>query len=247
MVELGVDMHKVVFSEQVLARIARRRANLHMYEELEAARTALVVVDMQTAFVSVDAAAEIPVAREIIPNINALAACVRETGGIVVWVISTYGPGESDRWPTFFDHVMDAEPGTRFRDALSTGAPGHTIHADMNYQSEDVVVEKNRFGGFIGSQGRLEAALHDRGIDSVLITGTVTNICCETTARESAALAFKTVMVEDANAARNDEEHMATLSTFLQAMGDVLPCSKVMAALRASRASAPEEAVEIAS
>ena len=48
-------------------------------------------------------------------------------------------------------------------------------------------------------------------------------------------------------AARNDEEHMATLSTFLQAMGDVLPCSKVMAALRASRASAPEEAVEIAS
>lgn len=240
-------MHKVEFSQHILARIARRRAKLHMYDELVAAQTALVVVDMQTAFVSVDAAAEIPVAREIIPNINELASCVRETGGIVVWVVSTYGPGESDRWPTFFDHVMDPGPGTRFRDALSSGAPGHTIHADMNYQPVDIIVEKNRFGAFIGSQGRLEAVLRDRGIDSVLIAGTVTNICCETTAREAAALAFKTIMLEDANAARNDEEHMATLATFLQAMGDVLPCSKVMAALRAGTAGTDVEAVEIAS
>ncbi len=240
-------MHKVEFSEQVLARIARRRSKLHMYEELDAARTALVVVDMQTAFVAKEAAAEIPVAREIIPNINALASCIRETGGMVVWVISTYGPDEADRWPTFYDHVMDPEPGNRFRDALSTGAPGHTIQSDMDHQPEDVVVEKNRFGGFIGSQGRLEAELRGRGIDTLLITGTVTNICCETTAREAAALAFKTVMVEDANAARNDEEHNATLSTFLQAMGDVLPCETVMAALRASSAGAPADAVDLAS
>jgi ureidoacrylate peracid hydrolase len=218
-----------------------------MYEELDAGRTALVVVDMQTAFVAKEATAEIPVAREIIPNINELASCVRETGGIVVWVISTYGPDEADRWPTFYDHVMDAEPGNRFRDALSTGAPGHTIQSDMDYRPEDVVVEKNRFGAFIGSQGRLESELRERGIDTLLITGTVTNICCETTAREAAALAFKTVMVQDANAARNDEEHIATLSTFLQAMGDVLPCDKVMSALRASQAGAPADGVELAS
>ena len=242
-----IAMHKVVFSEQVLARIARRRAKLHMYEELDAARTALVVVDMQTAFVAKEAAAEIPVAREIIPNVNALASCVRETGGAVVWVVSTYGPDEADRWPTFFDHVMDPDPGNRFRDVLSTGAPGHTIQSEMDYRSHDAVVEKNRFGGFIGSQGRLEAELRGRGIDTVLIAGTVTNICCETTAREAAALAFKTVMVEDANAARNDEEHNATLSTFLQAMGDVLPCAKVMSALRASAAAAaPGDEVELA-
>ena len=64
-------------------------------------------------------------------------------------------------------------------------------------------------------------------------------------------MAFKTVMVEDANAARNDEEHNATLSTFLQAMGDVLPCRKVISALRASSAGAPADApadaVELAS
>jgi len=237
-------MHKIEFSEQVLARIARRRTKLHMYAELDAARTALVVVDMQSAFVSVDAAAEIPVAREIIPNINRLASCVSETGGAVVWLVSTYGPAESDRWPSSLDHVMDPGPGKRFRDALSTGAPGHAIHSDMDYRSGDVIVEKNRFGGFIGSQGRLEAALRDRGMDTVLIAGTVTNICCETTAREAAALAFKTVMVEDANAGRNDEEHMATLSTFLQAMGDVLPCGKIMSALRAGRAHAPAQGLE---
>jgi ureidoacrylate peracid hydrolase len=240
-------MHKVEFSEQILARIARRREKLHMYEELDAARTALVVVDMQSAFVSEEAAAEIPVAREIIPNINELAACVRETGGIVLWVVSTYGPDEANRWPTFFDHVMDSGPGNRFRDALSSGAPGHEIRSDMDYQPGDVVVEKNRFGAFIGSQGRMEAELRGRGIDTLLITGTVTNVCCETTAREAAAHAFKTVMVQDANAARCDEEHMATLSTFLQAMGDVLPTDKVMAALRKSHAGQPADQVELAS
>ena len=147
----------------------------------------------------------------------------------------------------FLPYRVELKPGNRFRDALSTGAPGHTIQSDMDHQPEDVVVEKNRFGGFIGSQGRLEAELRGRGIDTLLITGTVTNICCETTAREAAALAFKTVMVEDANAARNDEEHNATLSTFLQAMGDVLPCETVMAALRASSAGAPADAVDLAS
>ena len=55
---------------------------------------------------------------------------------------------------------------------------------------------------------------------------------------------FPARMVEDAIAARIDEEHMATLATFLQAMGDVLPCSKVMAALRSG---ADTEAVDIAS
>ena len=232
-------MHKVEFSERVLDRIRQRRAKVHMYETLEPERCALVVVDMQCAFVAEGAAAEIPMAREIVPAINRLAAATRDAGGQVVWVVSTYGPDEADRWPTFFDHVMGPEAGTRFRDALTEGAPSHAIYPALDVAPGDPVVAKNRFGAFIGSAGKLEAVLRARGIDTLLIAGTVTNVCCETTAREAAALAFKTIMVSDANAARSDDEHMATLSTFLQAMGDVLPCARVVAALEASK---PREA-----
>jgi ureidoacrylate peracid hydrolase len=58
--------------------------------------------------------------------------------------------------------------------------------------------------------------------DTVLITGTVTNVCCESSARDAMMLNFKTIMVSDGNAARTDEEHNATLSTFLAIFGDVM-------------------------
>ena len=58
--------------------------------------------------------------------------------------------------------------------------------------------------------------------------GTVTNICCETTARDAAMRNFKTVMISDANASRNDEEHNACLSTFLQAFGGVLSTGEAL-------------------
>lgn len=233
-------MHKVEFSDEVIARIRARRSEPHMYEAgLEPAHTALLVVDMQAAFVAEGASAEIPIAREIVPNINRLAATVRQTGGLIVWIVSTYGPNQADRWPTFYDHVMDPEPGKRFRDALTTGAAGHEIYSGLAYEPGEPIVEKNRFGAFIGSQGRLERLLRERDIDTILITGTVTNVCCETTAREAAAYAFKTIMVTDGNAARCDEEHNATLSTFWQAMGDVLPTDRLIAALEAGARAAP--------
>jgi ureidoacrylate peracid hydrolase len=82
-------------------------------------------------------------------------------------------------------------------------------------------VSKNRFGAFVGSGGKLESLLRERGIDTLLVTGTVTNMCCETTAREAAMLSFKTIMVADGNAGRTQAEHDATLAAFLMGMGDV--------------------------
>jgi ureidoacrylate peracid hydrolase len=231
-------MHKVEFSEAVLGRIKARRGAVHMFDAFEPARTALMVVDMQSAFVAEGAAAEIPIAREIVPAINSMATVLRDAGGLVVWIVSTYGPDEADRWPTFFNHVMGPAAGERFRGALTEGVESHQIYPELDHDPErDLVESKNRFGAFIGSDGRLEKSLRTRGIDTVLITGTVTNICCETTAREAAALAFKTVMVSDANAARSDDEHNATLSTFLQAMGDVLATDEVIARLAPGRTS----------
>src|SRR5256885_16126071 len=56
----------------------------------------------------------------------------------------------------------------------------------------------------------------------VLITGTVTNVCCESSARDAMMLNFRTVMVSDGNAAMTDAEHSATLATFYAIFGDVM-------------------------
>ena len=63
-----------------------------------------------------------------------------------------------------------------------------------------------------------------------LIVGTVTNVCCECTARDAAMRNFKTIMISDANASRNDAEHNATLSIFLQAFGGVISTDEAIAA-----------------
>ena len=85
-----------------------------------------------------------------------------------------------------------------------------------------------RTGAFVGSGGGLEDTLRERGIDTVLVTGTVTSVCCESTAREAAMRNFKTVMVTDANAGRDDEEHWASLANILLGFGDVYSTEEVI-------------------
>lgn len=233
-------MHKVAYPQSAIDFIMRRRGKLHIFEELAPAQTALLVVDMQNGFVAEGAAIETPSAREIVPNINRLAAVARASGALVVWIISTYGPRPEDYWPTFFDHVMSPQSAARFRGALIEGEDSHKIYPALDRDPNDPVVSKNRFGAFMGSQGRLETLLRDAGIDTVLITGTVTNMCCETTAREAAMLSFKTIMVSDGNAGRTDEEHNATLTAFLQGLGDVHTTDDVVAMFEVSPGASTE-------
>jgi len=214
-------MTDIEYPQSAIDFIMRRRGKLHIYDELDPKRTALVVVDMQRAFVAEGAAIETPAARGIVPAINTLAAATRRAGGAVVWIISTYGPDPKDYWPTFFDHVMGPASAARFRGALIEGEDSHEIYDPLEVVEGDPVISKNRFGAFVGSEGRLEALLRARNIDTLMIAGTVTNMCCETTAREAAMLSFKTIMVSDCNAGRTQQEHEATLIAFLQGMGDV--------------------------
>ena len=214
-------MQPTEYPQATIDFIMRRRGRLHIYESLEPAKTALIVVDMQRAFVAEGAAIETPAARGIVPNINRLARALRTSGGNVVWIVSTYGPRPEDYWPTFFDHVMSREASERFRGALIEGCDSHAIYDPLDVRADDPIVSKNRFGAFVGSGGKLESLLRERGIDTLLVTGTVTNMCCETTAREAAMLSFKTIMVADGNAGRTQAEHDATLAAFLMGMGDV--------------------------
>jgi ureidoacrylate peracid hydrolase len=77
----------------------------------------------------------------------------------------------------------------------------------------------------------LAAALHEHGLDTVLVTGTVTNVCCESTARDAMMLNFKTIMVTDANAAATDADHNASLIAFYLTFGDIMSTEMLIGCL----------------
>ena len=96
-------------------------------------------------------------------------------------------------------------------EALTADSKGHELWAELDVRPEDHIVEKLRFSAFIQGSSNLAEFLRVRGLDTVLITGTVTNVCCKSTARDAMMLNFKTVMVTDGNAAATDEDHNASL------------------------------------
>ncbi|MFQ5971896.1 MAG: isochorismatase family protein [Alphaproteobacteria bacterium] len=231
-------MHEFEIPPYVVERVMARRGRLHAYESLDPGATALVVIDMQGFFLSPGVPTEVPKARDIVPNINRLANAVRRAGGPVVWVRMTLsGEGESS-WPSFFSHVISPELGAKMRTDLGEGSAHHRLWPDLDARPEDLHLEKTRFSAFIAGASDIEARLRGRGIDTVLMTGTLTNVCCESSARDAMMLGFKVVMVSDANAARHDTEHAAALITFIQSFGDVRTTEEVIGLLAAAESAA---------
>jgi ureidoacrylate peracid hydrolase len=108
------------------------------------------------------------------------------------------------------------------RRSLSRDSKGYDIFLDLKIAPQDLIVEKMRYSAFIQGSSNLEKLLRERGLDTLLITGTVTNVCCESTARDAMMLNFKTVMITDGNAANTDEDHNAALSNFYLTFGDIM-------------------------
>ena len=215
-------MHKLAIPQSVVDRVVKRHGREHVHEDFDPAKTALVVVDMQNAFM-LPGVAHSPclMAQEIVPNINRLAQGVRETGGTVVWIQTLYTDDTLENWSSLYDMLGVQGTEKRAR-ALAGGSKGYELWPDLEVKPEDLIVVKNRYSAFIQGSSNLEQVLRERGIDTVLITGTVTNVCCESTARDAMMLNFKTVMITDGNAAVTDDDHNASLVGFYLIFGDIM-------------------------
>lgn len=222
-------MHPAGLPQDIVERLFRRRGKLHLFDALDPRRSALVVIDMQHSFVAAGAPSAVATAREIVPNINRLAAALRQAGGAVAWVQATYTRSGPGYWPLFFDHMVSQELSAEILEALTDGAPGHALWHELDVHADDLRVRKNRYSAFFPGACPLPQLLRERGVDTVLIAGTMTNVCCESSARDAMMDGFKTVVVSDANAARSDAEHTASLATILQFFGDVRGTAEIMA------------------
>ena len=164
------------------------------------------------------------------PNINRLAAGLRRRGGHVVWIRNgTRDTRES--WSTLHDCLMTPERVERRMTEMDIDGDGYAYWHLNDIHPEDAQITKTRYSAFIQGASNAEQYLRDRGIDALLITGTATNVCCESSARDAMMLNFKVVMVSDALATHSDEEHNATLSAFYGQFGDVQTTDQVLQSL----------------
>jgi len=213
-------MHKTGVSKASIDRMQKRLGKLHPFDVIDPRKTALLVVDMQNYFVKQGHQSEIAGAREIVPNINRLAAELRHRGGHVVWIRNTTNDTRQS-WSHYHEFLQTPEHAERRLQSMEIGADGYEYWHLNDIRPEDAQITKKRYSAFIQGSSDIERHLRDRGIDTVLITGTATNVCCESTARDAMMLNFKVVMVSDGLATHSDEEHSATLSNFYGQFGDV--------------------------
>jgi ureidoacrylate peracid hydrolase len=233
--------HPFTMPQEVLDRVARRRGQFRALDRADPRKTALVGVDLQNAFMLPGVAhALCEMASSIVPNVNRLAQALREAGGTVAWVRTTATPECLTEWSQYYEHLTPEQQRKRV-EALADGSPGHQFWPELDIRREDLIVTKRRYSAFIQGASDLEAQLRARGIDTVLITGTVTNVCCESTARDAMMRNFRTVMIADGNAANTDHDHANSLVAFHLTFGDVETTDAVIAHLRAG---APAVAAE---
>ncbi|OYU49238.1 MAG: hypothetical protein CFE31_07685 [Rhizobiales bacterium PAR1] len=225
-------MHKITIPQRVIDSVIARRGKEHVYADLDPAKTALIVVDLQNGFmVEGIAHALCETAVEIVPNVNRIAGAVRRTGGKVFWIRNTHDAECLTSWSHFHEDLTRPERRAKRVESMSEGKLGHQLHPDLVVMPEDETVLKKRFSAFIQGSSDLEQRLRAQGFDTIIITGTVTNVCCESTARDGMMLNFRTIMVTDGNAAANDEEHNASLIAFYLTFGDIMDTDMLVACL----------------
>jgi len=219
-------MHDINIPKQIIEACIKKRGRLHVFDKIEVKKTSLIVIDMQNSWiVSGLSALEIPNTRSIIPNINKIAKSLRNAGGIVSWTQSTFDCSWTREMYSKFSDEMWIQ---KIMQDTKPGSYGFQINEAMDLQPTDIVSTKYRPSAFIQGSSDIDMKLMDKGCDTLIICGTLTNACCESSARDAAALGYKVLFLSDGTATRSDIEHNASLINLMQLVADVRTTEEVI-------------------
>jgi ureidoacrylate peracid hydrolase len=182
------------------------------------ARTALVNVDLQNFFVDTteDGA-------DLVDRVNELAAVCRAAGILVIHTAHVLR-SDGSNMGVLGELVPDINEGL-----LNKGAETAALHPRLHIDPRDVLVEKPRFGAFYGTD--LELSLRSHGIDTIIVSGISTDVCCDTTAREANARDFRVLFLSDATATNSldaERVQLMTLETIEALFGQVLTVNDLL-------------------
>ena len=218
-------MHKAGIADEIRERLRRGG----VFEGLIPRQTAHIVIDLQNGFMGEGQVMEVPMARTIVPNVNRISAALRAGAGSVVFTQHTVDDEASRTWPIFFEHFCGRKRRTSYIEAFTAGSQGHALWPELDVAHEDLVILKSRFGAFVPGSSDLHVRLQERGIDTLIISGTLSHVCCDATARDAMMMNYKVFFITDANATTTDAEHGATLTGLASAFCDVRDTQSILA------------------
>jgi ureidoacrylate peracid hydrolase len=222
-------MHRIQIAPDLVERVkAFRGTTEHFFVDIDPPRTAHIIVDLQNGFMEKGAAVEIPVAREIVPNVNRISAAVRAGGALNVFLRYLVDSEAKRTWPIWFRKFGNADREREYDSTFKRGCSGFELWPGLDVNKQDLIVDKTRFGAFVPGSSNLHEILQERSIDTLIITGTATNVCCESTARDAMQMNYKIIFVSDANAAVTDAEHNATLNNLYVLFADIMTTEELV-------------------
>jgi len=172
--------------------------------------SALLVIDMQN-FSSM--------AQPILPNVlSTIHLCRRASIPVIFTRHSQKSPD---------DHGMLGEWWNG--DLVIDGTVEAELMSELDRRPDDVVVEKTAYSAFANTG--LEKLLRERGLKEVIVTGVMTNLCCETTAREAFVRGFRVFFSADATATSDEELHEATLKNLAYGFAYLVDCKRLQEGL----------------
>jgi nicotinamidase-related amidase len=197
------------------------------------ARTALVNVDLQNYFVE-----NAPDGFTVLERVNRVAAACRQAGILVVHTAHVLRPDGSNTGV-----LGELIPEVREDGFLYEGSRSAALNEGLVVEPGDVLLQKPRFGAFHGTD--LELILRGRGIDTIIISGISTDVCCDTTAREANARDFRVLFLSDGTAVNDDRDaaelqQRATLGVIDGLFGQVLTIDEVLRKIETGSISGPD-------
>ncbi len=182
-------------------------------------RSALLVLDMQEYFLDPSSHAYIPSVDAVLPGILALAQ-------------GYY----AHRLPVIFTQHLDAVPdagmmSSWWQAAILPGNPLSDLCSRLE-ASAGIVIRKSQYDAFY--QTNLEAYLHDKEVNQVVISGVMTHLCCETTARSAFVRGFEVFFLVDGTATYNLSFHQAALLNLSHGFATPVLVKDVLSSLKGS-------------
>lgn len=211
-----------VFSgEKEFIQFAERdyETDKHWTFEIKKEQCALIVVDLQEDFVNPNNPMCVPEATRQIPRVKRLIESCRELGVPVIYTAHNIAKDCCADFYEFWDPIANG--------AIAEGQPGSDIYHEIYPQpGERVIRTKHAYDSFAGTD--LDYVLRDQDIKTVIVCGTLTNFCCESTARTAYFLNYHVVFGSDVNASDNALAHEASIRTLRRGFARVMDHSTLI-------------------
>ncbi|MDH7508594.1 MAG: isochorismatase family protein [Methanomassiliicoccales archaeon] len=179
-------------------------------------KSALMVIDMQRFFLDPRSHAYLPTASQIIKNVRELLHAYRESSLPVIFtrhaLLQNEDPGVMGRW---------------WRDVIREEDAMSSIVEELKPLPDEIVIRKTRYSAFADTD--LKQILRNLGVTQLVVTGVMTHLCCETTAREAFVRDFDVFFVIDATATKNEDLHLSSLKTLADGFAIPVKSEEVVA------------------